>query len=107
MVEILALLVHHGFRVVVTTHSVTVLYTLNNLMQAALLDEDLDTEEVPAFEFRLPAADVSVYSLAQGKEPRQLVDAERAFIDETELGRVDEELSAELNAVSARLDERA
>jgi hypothetical protein len=106
MIEILALLVHSGFRVVVTTHSLVVLYTLNNLMQAALLDEGLDDPDLPAAELRIHADDVSVYAFSQGKPPKQLVDADRAFIDETELGRVDEELSAELNAVAARLDER-
>ena len=107
MIEILALLVHSGFRVVVTTHSLIVLYTLNNLMQAALLDGDLDSPDLPARELRIRAEDVSVYAFSQGRPPRQLVDPSRSFIDETELGRVDEELSAELNAVTARLDERA
>jgi hypothetical protein len=106
MVEILALLVHSGFRVVVTTHSLVVLYTLNNLMQAALLGAEIGDPDVPAPELRIPAEDVSVYAFSPGKPPRQLVDSERAFIDETELGRVDEELSTELNAVAARLDER-
>ena len=106
MVEILALLVRSGFRVVVTTHSLVVLYTLNNLMQAALLGTELDEPDLPAPELRIPAEDVSVYAFSPGKPPRQLVDFKRAFIDETELGRVDEELSTELNAVAARLDER-
>src|ERR1700759_4138758 len=106
MVEILALLVRNGFRVVVTTHSLVVLYPLNNLMQAALLEEALTSEDLPAPELRLRAEDVSVYAFSQGKPPRQLVDPDRGFIDETGLGRGDEALSAELNAVAARLDER-
>lgn len=105
MVEILALLVHHRFRVVVTTHSLTVLYTLNNLLQAALLDDDVTGPNLPRVEFRLRAEDVSVYSFSENTEPRQLMDRESAFIDEAELGRVDEELGAQMNAVAARLDD--
>jgi hypothetical protein len=104
MVEILALLVHHGFRVVVTTHSLTVLYALNNLLQAGRLGDDVREPDLPPVELRLRAEDVSVYAFAEGKAPRQLMDVESAFISEAELGRVDEELSAEMNAVAAHLD---
>jgi predicted ATP-binding protein involved in virulence len=105
MVEILALLVHHGFRVVVTTHSLTVLYTLNNLLQAALLGDDVRAPDLPPKEIRIRAADVSVYAFSERAAPRQLMDVDHAFIDEAELGRVDEELSAEMNVVAAHLDE--
>lgn len=105
MVEILALLVHHGFRVVVTTHSLTVLYTLNNLLQAALLGNEVSAPDLPPAELRIRAADVSVYSFSERGEPRQLMDVDRAFIDESVLGQVDEELSAEMNVVAAQLDE--
>lgn len=105
MVEILALLVHRGFRVVVTTHSLTVLYTLNNLLQASLLGEAVTARDIPPPELRIRATDVSVYSFSEGKPPRQLMDLDRAFIDESDLGRVDEELSAEMNVVAAHLDE--
>jgi hypothetical protein len=104
MVEILALLVRHGFRVVVTTHSLTVLYALNNLLQAGRLGDDDRAPELPPVELRLQAEDVSVYAFAEGKAPRQLMDVESAFISEAELGRVDEELGAEMNAVAAHLD---
>jgi len=105
MVEILALLVHHGFRVVVTTHSLTVVYTLNNLLQAALLGDEVMAPGLPPPELRIRAADVSVYAFSERQAPRQLMDEERAFIDEAELGRVDEELSTEMNVVAAHLDE--
>jgi len=104
MVEILALLVRHGFRVVVTTHSLTVLYALNNLLQAGRLGDDNRAPELPPVELRLRAEDVSVYAFAEGKAPRQLMDVESAFVSEAELGRVDEELGAEMNAVAAHLD---
>lgn len=105
MVQILALLVNAGFRVVVTTHSLTVLYALNNLIQASrLMDGEL--EGTPPPDRRLSADDVSVYAFAEGAAPRQLVDTEKAFIDESELGAVGEELSAELNRVIERIDEQ-
>ncbi|HWO22360.1 MAG TPA: AAA family ATPase [Kofleriaceae bacterium] len=104
MVEILALLVRSGFRVVVTTHSITVLYALNNLVQAGRLPDDDRAPELPPVGLRLAAEDVSVYAFAEGKAPRQLMDVETAFISEAELGRVDEELSAEMNVVAAHLD---
>lgn len=105
MVEILALLVHHGIRVVVTTHSLVVLYTLNNLLQASLLGDARD-ERLPQPELRLPAADVAVYGFDAGKPPRSLIDADRSFVDESVLARVDESLSAQLNTIAAKLDER-
>ncbi len=104
MVKILALLVNRGFRVVVTTHSMTVLYTLNNLLQASKLGPR-DVEDVPGPEFRLDPARVSVYAFEAGREPRQLVDQEKAFIDERDLGLVAEELSAELNRIGHYITE--
>jgi len=99
MVRILALLVHEGFRVVLTTHSLNVIYALNNFMQASRLGDVVD-EGVPEPEVRLKPQDVSVYAFTQGK-PRQLVDTEAAFIDERELGWVSEELAAGLNRIGA------
>jgi len=98
MVEILALLVNRGFRVFVTTHSMTVLYTLNNLLQASKLGAR-HADDVPGPELRLAPDQVSVYSLQAGKRPRQLVDQEKAFVDERDLGLVAEELSTELNRI--------
>lgn len=104
MVKMLALLVNRGFRVVVTTHSLTVLYTLNNLIQASLLQED-EADGVPEPEFRLKPTQVSVYAFEAGAAPRQLVDIKKAFIDERELGAVADDLAAELNRIGARLAE--
>lgn len=104
MVKILALLVNRGFRVVVTTHSMTVLYTLNNLLQASKLGPR-DVEDVPGPKFRLDPAQVSVYAFEAGREPRQLVDQEKAFVDERDLGMVAEELSAELNRIGHYITE--
>jgi hypothetical protein len=100
MVRILALLVREGFRVVLTTHSLNVIYALNNFMQASRLGEAVEEEGVPEPEVRLKPQDVSVYAFTQGK-PRQLVDTEAAFIDERELGWVSEDLAAGLNRIGA------
>ncbi len=99
MVRILALLVREGFRVVLTTHSLNVIYALNNFMQASRLG-DVVEEGVPEPEVRLKPQDVSVYAFTQ-REPRQLVDTEAAFIDERELGWVSEDLAAGLNRIGA------
>jgi hypothetical protein len=102
MVEILAFLVHHGFRVVMTTHSLTVLYAVNNLVQAAALGDD-PMVGVPEPRVRLPKGKLSVFAFSAGERPRTLVDPETGFIDERELGRVAEELAATLDRISIRL----
>lgn len=99
MVRILAMLVHEGFRVVITTHSLNVIYALNNFMQASRLGDTVE-QGVPEPEVRLKPQDVSVYAFTQGA-PRQLVDTEAAFIDERELGWVSEELATGLNRIGA------
>jgi hypothetical protein len=99
MMRILALLVREGFRVVLTTHSLNVIYALNNFMQASRLGDTLE-KGVPEPEVRLKPQDVSVYAFTGGA-PRQLVDVEAAFIDERELGWVSEELAVGLNRIGA------
>ena len=101
VMKLLALLVNSGFRVVLTTHSLTIVYALNNLLQAALIKQE--GERIPEPDLRLDERDVAVYAFHEGEKPRRLIDRRRAFIDEAELGRVDEQLSAELSRVSALL----
>lgn len=100
MVHLLVRMVNLGFRVVVTTHSMTVLYALNNLVQASLLGA-AEAPGVPSPEIRIAPGDVSVYAFTEGEAPRQLMDVEKAFIDERALGGVGDELSAELNRIAA------
>jgi hypothetical protein len=102
MVEILAFLVHHGFRVVMTTHSLTVLYAVNNLVQAAALGDE-PVQGMPEPRIRIPKDKLAVYAFAEGTKPRSLVDSETGFIDERELGNVSEELAATLDRISIRL----
>ncbi|MBL8933914.1 MAG: ATP-binding protein [Archangium sp.] len=105
MVKLLAFMVNRGFRVVLTTHSMTVLYALNNLIQAGLLGED-ESKGVPEAEFRIKAADVSVYAFESGVPPRPLVDRHESFIDERPLGQLADELAAELNRIGTQRAER-
>lgn len=98
VVEVLAFLVCHGFRVVLTTHSLTVLYALNNLIQASRL-ADTPIEGVPPPEIRLDVQQVAAYVLRAGEAPQDIVDRGAGFIDEVELARVSEDLGDELNRI--------
>ncbi|MBI5544382.1 MAG: ATP-binding protein [Deltaproteobacteria bacterium] len=100
-VRMFGLLVNRGFRVVVTTHSLTLLYALNNLLQAGLVEGE--REGLPEPRYRLRASDVAVYAFHPNKKPQELIDREQAFIDERELGRVGDELSGELSRIGAHL----
>jgi hypothetical protein len=95
---ILARLVRSGFRVVATTHSLTLLYALNNLLLAhqRFGDDEHRKADLPPPRFRLPARHVSVYAFG-GDTPRQLLDPGSAFIDEHELGDIGADLGAEMN----------
>jgi len=99
-VRLLVRMVNLGFRVVVTTHSLDVLYAVNNLVQAGLLSEG-DGQGLPATDVRLKRDQVSVYRFRQGSSPESLVDEETGFISESELGRVSESLAEEYNRISA------
>jgi hypothetical protein len=105
MVEILAFLVRHGFRVVMTTHSLTVLYAVNNLVQAAALGDE-QVAGMPEPGVRIPKEKLAVYAFSEGTKPRSLVDPETGFIDERELGSVSEELAATLDRITIRLAKR-
>jgi len=105
MVHILALLVREGFRVVLTTHSLNVIYALNNLIQASRLGA-LVEEGLPEPAMRLSPDDLSVYAFTADETPRQLVDCEAGFIDERELGEVAEDLGAVLNRIGMLAAER-
>lgn len=99
--EVLAFLVRQGFRVVLSTHSLTVVYALNNLLQAHRLGTK-DVEGTPEAGLRLNPADVAVYAFGGGA-PRSLLDSSTGFIDETALGSVSEELAAEMNTIGSHL----
>jgi hypothetical protein len=102
ILRILAYLVNHGFRVVVTTHSLSLLYALNNLVQAHALKGDGDAR-LPEKSVRLSPDDVAVYGFKTGEAPQSLVEPKSGFISEAMLGGVADDLSAELNRISLKL----
>lgn len=101
VVEVLAYLVNAGFRVVVTTHSLTVLYALNNLMLASSLAENELRDEIP-LELRLAPEQVSAYLLDDRGEVRSLLDPEQGMIDEQALGSVSDEMAGQMNRIFAK-----
>lgn len=100
MVEILAYLVNQGFRVVLTTHSLTVVYALNNLALATALPMQVK-EGVPRSELRLEPDKIAALLCERDGTVRELVDRRTGFISESELGQVSEELSAEMNTIGS------
>lgn len=106
VIEVLAFLVNKGFRVVITTHSLTALYTLNNLLLAGQLPSEQKGEEIPAPEIRLGRGKLAAYLLDDGKMT-DLVDEATGQIHEEALGRVADTLASEMNRIYARLDERS
>jgi hypothetical protein len=96
MVQILATLVNSGFRVVITTHSLASIYTINNLLLAKKKLGDAPREGAPDPLIRLGVDDVAVYAI-RGGVPADIVNRSEAFIDEHDLGDVGAELGAEMN----------
>ena len=93
MACLLAVLVNSGFRAVVTTHSLTFIYALNNAMLAfqRFGTEAVEDELVPPPEVRLDADAVAVYGFRDGVVS-PLLDRDSNFIDEHELGDVGADL---------------
>ena len=96
MVELLAYLTNQGFNVVVTTHSLTVLYALNNLLVASDLG-NYEEEKIPQPEVRLKRGQVGVYFCSPDGVVAELVDEATGLISEGQLAAVDEALDTQLN----------
>ena len=101
MSQILAVLVNAGFRVVVTTHSLSIVYSLNNLLLARKRFQVSPGRGLPDPAMRLRVEDVAVYNFSDGV-PGDVVDRGEAFIDEHELGDVGARLGEEMNALLNR-----
>ncbi len=99
VVEVLAFLVNNGFRVVLTTHSLTVLYTINNLLLASDLPRTSMAKEI-APDIRLRADDVAAYHLLPDGEVATVI-GDSGTIDERALGRVADDLAMEMNKIFA------
>jgi hypothetical protein len=111
MMRILAYLANQGIEVLLTTHSLTMLYELNNLVTAAhKLPPDMNDERVPPSDFRISSQKVATYlfkedghvdSLLQQENLSLDDDAQRLvpWINEDQLRHVDEELGQELSRI--------
>lgn len=111
MMRILAFLANNGVEVVLTTHSLTMLYELNNLMTAEhLLPQSLKDGRVPPPEFRIQSQKVAAYLFQQNGQVEPLLQQQNMALDESEqklapwinedqLRLIDEELGQELSRV--------
>jgi ABC-type dipeptide/oligopeptide/nickel transport system ATPase component len=103
MVNLLTYLVNKGFRVLVTTHSLTVLYTLNNLTAAYQLLPGQSFADMPPQNIRLNPDDLSAYLFTgEGVEEVMYKTDELRQIDEGRLGEVLGNLQVEFNRIVAR-----
>jgi predicted ATPase len=101
LIELVAMLVNRGLRVVMTTHSPYIVDHLNNLMAAARIPKDRQTELATHFQLKsgeafLPADKVAAYhfALADGKvSVRDVLDRESESIDWRTFSRVTDALS--------------
>ncbi len=105
VVEVLAMLVRQGFRVVLTTHSLTVLYKLNNLIQAGRLSKEVKGTGLPPVDARLAPQSAAAYMFGRDGNVRSLINDDNGFIDEAELGQVSAALQDEMNHISGLLPE--
>ncbi len=102
MVQLLAYLVNKGFRVIATTHSLSILYTLNNLMAAYQMLSDKKYRNVPPNAIRLNPKDVTAY-LFTGEGVKEIMSNTDGLyqIDETQLGKFLGGLQTQLNQIIA------
>ncbi len=86
LVELLALLVNRGIRVVATTHSPYVVDHLHNLLEAGQLPAERKAEAAALFKLKttdafLDWSRVAVFEFTDSGEVKSAVDAERKTID--------------------------
>jgi hypothetical protein len=112
IIEFLALLVHHGVRVVLTTHSPYVVDHLSNLMQASRLGETGKNSIASRFKLGMSEAflspdDVSVYLFNESGDVDDLLDREQGMIDLTSFSRPTEYMTNLVNAIWDAVDNEA
>lgn len=98
--KLLAYLCNHGFRLVITTHSLLVLYVLNNLL---LADKNLPNQEfpeLPNLSQRLSPDQLSAYLFNDGTVT-SVFDPDSQEIDESQLAHVLGDLEVEYNQIQA------
>jgi hypothetical protein len=91
VLKMLVYLVKQGHRVTVTTHSLTVLYALNNLMLGFRRDPEILDDPDLALDPEM----VSAYHLKPNGEIEDLLDRGIGFIDEVALGYMNDRLATQ------------
>ena len=99
IVKTLAYLANHGFRLVITTHSLVVLYLLNNLTLAYQKLPNKTIDNMPSTQERLNPQSLSAYLFAEGTV--QTIIDDTGQIDEGLLGRVIGNLEVEFNRLQS------
>jgi len=111
MMRILAFLANQGVEVLLTTHSLTMLYELNNLVTAAnMLPNELEDKRVPPSDFRIPSKKVAAYLFTENGHVESLLEEQNLSLDdenqhlvpwinEDQLRLVDEELGQEMSRI--------
>jgi len=101
MAKLMAFLVNHGVHVVITTHSLTILYALNNLTLAYNKLGEKHSERVTEVPFRMPPSCLAAYLFTDDGEVKDIVDKESGQLDESLLGNVLGDLEVEYNQIMA------
>lgn len=86
MMKMIAFLINEGFRIIITTHSLEVLYTLNVLTAAYQHLNDTDSPNFPPHSQRLAAENITAYLFHENKIKKVIDDSGQ--IDDGLLGYV-------------------
>ncbi len=100
MTQLIAYLCNQGFRLVITTHSLFVLYVLNNLVLANQYLPHKDFEQLPNPPLRLQPQDLSAYLFTDGTAV-SIRDQESGQLDEGKLSSVLGDLEVQYNQIQA------
>jgi hypothetical protein len=98
--KLLAYLCNKGFRLVITTHSLFVLYVVNNLVLAAQTLPDKNFENIPDSSFRLSPNQLSAYLFCDGTAI-SICDPESGELDESKLSSVLGNLEIQYNQIQS------
>ncbi|NEP42638.1 MAG: AAA family ATPase [Okeania sp. SIO2H7] len=98
--KLLAYLCNKGFRLVITTHSLFILYVLNNLILASQNLPNKEFENLPVSSQRLNPNLLSAYLFAEGTAI-SIRDEESGELDESKLSRVLGNLEIEYNQIQS------
>lgn len=98
--QLLAYLCNKGFRLVITTHSLFVLYVLNNLVLAAQTLPNQPFANLPSPVQRLQPEMLAAYLFAEGTAV-SIRDAETGQLDESRLSQVLGDLEVQYNQIQA------